>query len=149
VNLASSVSNVLIAIASGGAGLAVINQVFARRKTNAEAESIEADTAAKLLRGVSDELERLQGRQIALEKRFTESETIRLDVEARAREITAAEKETRRHLATLQRAYTATRARVDYLTEVVKEAGLTVAPWTPPSGIPSPGKDRDSAQEKK
>lgn len=137
MNLASSVSNILLALASGGAGLAIINQFFARRRTNAEAESIEADTAAKLLKSVSDELERLQLRQIALEKRFTDSEAARILAEEKARELAAAERELRIHLASLQRAYTATRTRVDYLTQVVKEAGLTVLPWTPPTGIPA------------
>ena len=143
MNLASAIANVLIAIGTGGIGLAIVNQIFARRRSNAEAESIEADTAAKLLRGVTSELERLQSKQIAVEGRVDECERAREDAERRARlaeqrafEAFIAEQELRRHLATLQKAYTITRQRVEYLTEVVQQAGIAVAPWsTPPSGI--------------
>lgn len=135
MSIASSIINLLLTIAGGSVGLAVINQIFARRKTNAEAESIEADTAAKLLRGVTDELGRLQERQITLEKRFTESESRREDAERRARASEDVERELRRQIAVLDRAYTQTRARVDVLTEMLKAAGVNVPPWTPPAGI--------------
>jgi chromosome segregation ATPase len=135
VNVTSSIVNLLITIAGGSAGLAIINQVFARRKTNAEAESIEAETAAKLLRGVTDELVRLQQRQIALENRFTESERLREEAERRVYAAERTERELRGQIATLDRAYTLTRSRVDVLTEMLKAAGHTVPPWTPPAGI--------------
>ena len=135
MNIASSVINLLLTIAGGSVGLAVINQVFARRKTNAEAESIEADTAAKLLKGVTDELGRLQERQIALEKRFTDSESLREEAEKRARTSEATEHELRQQIRILDRAYTQTRARVDLLTEMLRAAGVDVPPWTPPAGI--------------
>lgn len=143
MNLSSTVSNVLIAAATGGAGIAAVNQVFARRKANAEAESIEADTAAKLIKGVTDELERLQGRQISIEKRFSDSEVSREEAERRVRaaerrahDAYLAEQELRTHLATLLKAYNITRQRVEYLTEVVLQAGIQVSTWsTPPSGF--------------
>lgn len=143
MNLASTISNFLLAIATGGVGLAIVNQIFARRKANAEAESIEADTAAKLLRGVTDELERMHLRQKAMEEKFDASDRAREAAEQRARraerrayEVQQAEQELRGHLATLQKAYTVTRQRVEYLTEVVREAGIQVSVWTtPPNGI--------------
>lgn len=143
MNFASAIANIFMVVGTGGVGLAVVNQIFARRKSNAEAESIEADTAAKLLRGITNELERVQAKQITLEKRVDECDEARESSERRAR---AAERrahaahiettELTSHLATLQKAYTITRRRVEYLTEVVREAGIPVSNWsTPPDGI--------------
>jgi chromosome segregation ATPase len=137
VNFAGQLSNILIAVFSGGAFGAIV-QVFAtRRKSTAEAESIEADTAAKLLTTVSDELERLQARQNTLEARFTTSETSRQLAQQQFFEEQLVTRELRAHIASLQRAYNVTRTRVGYLTEVVRNAGLDVTPWTPPSGYES------------
>ena len=116
-------------------GLAVINQVFARRENNAKAESIEAETAARLLKSVTDELERLQKRQVVLEGRFDESEKKREEAEDRAYASFINERELRGQIATLDKAYTLTRARVDLLTDMLKAAGVNVPPWTPPAGI--------------
>ncbi|HEY5956096.1 MAG TPA: hypothetical protein VIV60_06070 [Polyangiaceae bacterium] len=135
MNVAQSLTNLLITVAGGGVGLAIINQFFARRRTNAEAESIEADTATKLLKGVTDELERLQARQITLEKRFSESEVQREQAVRKARDMELLERDLRGQIKTLDRAYTLTRARVDVLTDMLKAAGLDIPPWTPPAGI--------------
>lgn len=143
MSIATIISNVLLALATGGVGLAVVNQIFARRRVIAEAESIEVDTAAKLLRGVTDELERMHARQKSLEDKFDACDQAREAAERRAREAERrayetqqAESELRSHMVTLQRAYTITRRRVEYLTEVVKDAGIPVSTWsTPPNGI--------------
>jgi predicted RNase H-like nuclease (RuvC/YqgF family) len=132
-----------MAISGGGVLAAVVGHFFLRRRTNAEAESIEAETASKLLKGVTGELERMQAKQIVFESRVEKCEKAREESERRARsaerlahESLLAEKELRANLATLQKAYMITRRRVEYLTEVVQQAGIKVSTWsTPPAGI--------------
>lgn len=130
-----SVVNLLITVGGGGVGLAVINQIFARRRTNAEAESIEIDTSAKVLKTVGGELERLHARFEALEERFDASERQRALAERRAVESEWRESMLQEQVDKLTASYNATRSRVDQLTALLVASGVDVPPWTPPSGI--------------
>jgi chromosome segregation ATPase len=143
VNFAGSIANILVALTGGGAIVAVINSLFARRRSTAEAESIEADTATKLLKSVTEELARLQQRLANLETQFANSETARMRAEELAHREQLNNIELKGHIASLQRAYAATRARVNYLTEVVRQSGQDVSNWTPPSGYDQANERQD------
>jgi hypothetical protein len=132
---ADAVTDILLALAGGGLGVGLINGLLSRRKTRAEAESIEVTTATQLIRSITEEVGRLQARIAELEGRVTASERRALDAERRANESEGREHELRGQIGALSTAYTITRNRVDYLTSVVVAAGLAVAPWTPPNGI--------------
>jgi TolA-binding protein len=133
VDLEALISQAFIPLLVGGGGVAVINALFGRRKTIAEAESIETETATKLLRGVTEEIGRLQERIRQLEERVEKAES-RAD-QARKRE----EGLTGRFV-TLRNAYRTTLCRVEYLTEIVSSAGLDVTAWTPPKGLELEGR---------
>lgn len=133
MNLEALISQALIPLLVGGGGVAVINALFGRRKALAEAESIEADTATKLLRGVTEEIGRLQERIRQLEGRIEKAESRADQARKREEELTG-------RFVTLRNAYQMTLGRVEYLTKIVSAAGLDVTAWTPPKGIELEGR---------
>lgn len=128
MNLEQLISQAFLPLMAGGVGVAVINAMFGRRKSVAEAESIEAETATKLLRGVTEEIGRLQERIRQLEERVEAAER-RADQERREKELVVGQ------LGGLRTAYAACLDRIAYLTGMVRAAGLDVSEWTPPKGM--------------
>ena len=116
---------IVVALAGGGFLASVTNSLFGRGKAKAEVESIEAETSIRLLKGVTEEIGRLQTRIGQLETKL----------EADAEKARKREEGLEERLAVLRTAYQATRDRVDYLTAMVRRAGLDISEWTPPSGV--------------
>jgi chromosome segregation ATPase len=128
-------ASMAISIISGGALVSLINAFFQRRKTKAEAESIVAATATSLLVGVNQEMSNLRVRMELVEKQLEEARNKARQAEDEAQKSRLSERELKTEISALGRILDAYRWRVEYLTSCVRQAGITVAPWTVPKGV--------------
>lgn len=128
-------ASMAISIISGGALVSLINAFFQRRKTKAEAESIVAATATNLLVGVNQEMSNLRVRMELVEKQLEEARRKAHHAEDEAQRSRMSERELKSQVGALQRMVDVYRGRVEYLTSCVRQAGITVAPWTAPKGV--------------
>lgn len=136
MTVATSVIQIIIATIGSGALISIINALVARRKTNAETESIIASTAQSLLKDVNVELKEMRDRLDTVEGQLEESRKRARIAEDEAQKARLAELELRMHVGVLQRNVTAYRRRVEYLTQLLESAGIEVTVWTPPKGLP-------------
>jgi chromosome segregation ATPase len=132
---ASSIIQIIIATIGSGALISAINALVARRKTNAESESIIASTAQSLLRDVNIELKEMRDRLDTVEGQLEEARKRARIAEDEAQKVRHAEFELRMHVGVLERNVNAYRQRVECLTQLLEQAGIEVTPWTPPKGL--------------
>lgn len=112
--LTQVIINLVASIAAGGTVSVIVTALANRSKVSAEAEQIQANTdgivvsqAMNLLKGVTEEVDRLRA------------------------DMQESEDSVRR----LRRAVVAYRMRVDYLTLLIQEKNIPVDSWNPPDGI--------------
>lgn len=128
---ASTVTVIVVGIltAVGGGLLAsIVTGLMARGKTKAEAESIATSTTLSIIKDLREEITRLSTRLKASEE---ECEDIRKRADAAEAHATRSEYD----VVVLGRGMKSCTSRIDYLTKLLEDNGISANAWTPPEGI--------------
>lgn len=111
MNVLPAVWQLVLGFLGGGAFLAVVNGIFARRqtrataeKTNADAESVSVATANSLLAGMRQDLTDMRTRLVDMDNRLSHAEDL----------------------------VDAYRRRVEYLTDLLRRNAIQVDDWSAP-----------------